>query len=126
MIGAKSRRAAAGSLRTAIHVDDRPLRAAWEDAGRPDVAAMIDKALARHAPIETYFFRDQALRFQRLDSKVALNVLHDLAGLGIPCAAFHDSFCVRVRNGDAAELERAMAQAYRAEFGFEPMIEGKT
>jgi hypothetical protein len=78
--------------------------------------------IAAHAPISHHFGTGATMRFQPIESKIALNVIYGFARRGVPCLGVHDSFIVPLEY--EAELREAMMRCYYDEVGFLPVIKG--
>jgi hypothetical protein len=76
----------------------------------------------RLEPVERWLLIGEGLRLQREDSDLALDVLRRMGSLGIVALPVHDSFIVQASHG--AILKRAMEEAYRERWGFNPRIKG--
>jgi hypothetical protein len=83
---------------------------------------IVPLALSHHARIARHFGTDAGLRLMRIDSRIALAVLHRFATKGVACLGVHDSFIVARRH--EATLRRVMLRAYEREVGYLPVIGG--
>ena len=77
-------------------------------------------ARSKHQRIAAWFASDAGMRLMRLDSEIALRIMHHFAKQGIPCLGVHDSFLVP--QSAASELRRVMRVFYRQKVGFNPII----
>lgn len=73
-----------------------------------------------HRPIASYFGTSAGAELMRLDSAIAIDILHHFARKGIPVLGVHDSFIVPNSYGD--ELREVMIQCYRTKLGFDPVV----
>jgi hypothetical protein len=55
---------------------------------------VYDLAINRHKPIAKFFGTDAGMWLMRIDSNIAVFILHDFAKQCIPCLCCHDSFIV--------------------------------
>jgi hypothetical protein len=82
--------------------------------------AILPQMLAFHEPISDRFAGDWGLHFMRIDSQIALNVMHRLVAKGIPVLGIHDSFITAERHQE--QLRTAMVECYRELLHFDPVI----
>lgn len=83
-----------------------------------------EKMAAHHPQLVPFFGKDMGfLKLMPADGRIALSVMHELTGKGIPCLGVHDSFIVPARH--EAELHEAMVRGYQQELqtSFVPKIE---
>ncbi|MBM9593999.1 hypothetical protein [Roseitranquillus sediminis] len=73
---------------------------------------LIEKLLARHAPIADLFFSGLGLRLQRLDSDIAEGVMRRMRRHGVVVFPIHDSFLAPASKADLIE-EAMVAEAAR-------------
>jgi len=73
-----------------------------------------------HRPIASLFGRDMGIQLMRIDSAIALDVLHHFAVKGIPALGCHDSFIVP--RSYREELRQVMDEFYQRRLGFPPVI----
>jgi hypothetical protein len=83
---------------------------------------ILPAALRRHARIAHHFGSDAGMRLMRVDSRIALRVLHHFATRAVPCLGVHDSFIVP--RAHEATLRRVMLRAYEREVGHLPVVQG--
>jgi hypothetical protein len=83
-------------------------------------ADVYDLAIKYHESIEADFGADAGSSFMRVESSIALDVLHRLAQEGIPALGIHDSFIVPESYSDI--LHQLMCECYRAKMGFDPVV----
>jgi hypothetical protein len=76
--------------------------------------------IRHHKPIAHLLGKDQGIKLMRIDSKIALDILHHFAEKGIPCLGVHDSFIVQEQHKD--ELRQIMHDTYRKHIGHNPII----
>lgn len=131
MIGARSWKSAIHGFRKAKNYN-RPnatnaerhaaldLDAAWRKIGSPDPEQLFATAEAYYRTIADYFYNGRILEIMRIDSAIALDILHGLAVQGIPAAGVHDSFLVQEHHRDA--LLNLMRSVYEQHLGFEPRV----
>jgi hypothetical protein len=71
---------------------------------------MVPLVLELHRPIAHLFGADRGVHLMRIDSAIALDILHRFARAGEPCLSVHDSFIVP--HLQQSKLESVMRQAY--------------
>lgn len=95
-----------------------------EDVGQLPPGWSFSRYLARFVerldPIATWFGSGEGLRLQREDSDLALAVLERLLDAGVVALPVHDSFIARRQ--DETMLRLAMISAFKARYGFEPLM----
>ena len=98
------------------------LKAWWNH--KPNWYELIDRLRQDHPLIGNFFCSGAGLYLQRIDAQIMRNVLLNLAEKDIPCLPVHDSAIVQYFRSH--ELQKAMQQAYEAQFpGFHCGIEVK-
>ncbi|SFM04923.1 hypothetical protein [Methylobacterium pseudosasicola] len=90
-------------------------------AHRQKAHAVLKAIEKRHASIRESFYSGIGLRFMRTEADVMLAVMLAAIDKGIPLLPVYDEFVVRV--SDAEEVYKLMVAHWRAEVGFEPMID---
>ena len=90
-------------------------------AHRRTAAAVLDVIEAHHAPIREAFYSGNGLRFMRIEADVMLATMLAAIERGIPLLPVYDEFVVRAR--DAEDVYDLMAAHWRAEVGFEAVID---
>jgi len=84
---------------------------------------LVKSIKLKHAPIEKYFFQQNSLHLQYLDSEIALEVIKRCNDCDIPVIGIHDSFIVPKRNLD--DLWRFMTGSFLQVCGKEPRLKIK-
>jgi hypothetical protein len=102
------------SLRDARELYDASRRTGLKFA---DIVSLI---LEKHHRIAHWFSGDSGLKLMRIDSEIALRVLHWFGKRGIPCLGCHDSFIVPTVH--QARLIRVMDGCYFRRLGHHPKI----
>jgi hypothetical protein len=97
------------------------LRRAADESGLT-FKGILPLALERHSGISHHFGTDAGMRLMRVDSRIALSVLHHFATRAVPCLGIHDSFIVP--RAHEATLRRVMLRAYEREVGHLPVVQG--
>ncbi len=87
---------------------------------RAYLSELYDLMIKRHEPIACYVGKDAGAEFMKVESSIALDVMHHLASKGIPVIGVHDSFVVPESSSD--ELRQAMHDCYQRRLGFAPVI----
>lgn len=97
----------------------RKLTAALRESGLrfPQV---YDQMLRAHRPVAHLLGADLGVQLMRLDSRIALDVLHHFALQGIPALGVHDSFLVPRTHEE--ELQDVMADTYQRHAKHRPTI----
>ncbi|MBA2920564.1 hypothetical protein GON01_02525 [Sphingomonas sp. MAH-20] len=79
--------------------------------------------IARLPDVEPWFGTGEGIRLQREDSELALSVMEEMEGLGVPILPIHDSFIVAHKHEE--QLRLAMLDAFFTRYGDVPLIEPK-
>jgi hypothetical protein len=95
------------------------LRRAYRATGET-TTDIYERMAQHHGPIVAYFGSGAGMWLMRLDSIIALDVMHHFATQGIPCLSCHDSFIVPKCH--AVELREAMLRFYRGRLGHLPTV----
>ncbi|SEG64515.1 hypothetical protein SAMN04488144_13233 [Methylobacterium sp. 190mf] len=98
-----------------------PEKVRLSKAHRRKAAAVLDVIEAHHAPIREAFYSGKGLRFMRIEADVMLATMLAAIERGIPLLPVYDEFVVRAR--DAEDVYDLMAAHWRAEVGFEAVID---
>jgi len=88
-----------------------------------EIEGPMDSILQKHFPIAKFFNSGVGLELQSVDSKIAEDVLLELANQKIPCVPLHDSFVVPRSFAD--QLTRAMNGAIVKRFGVQAAFDRK-
>lgn len=86
-----------------------------------DAKVIIAAYVRANQPIKHRFFSAGWKRLQYMDSQLAMRVLDLASAQCIPVLPVHDSFIVATEHG--FWLKEAVAEAYRDQFGFDPVID---
>lgn len=81
---------------------------------------MLPTVKKYHPKILHRLHADLGIKLMRMDSEIALNVLHSFAQDCVPCLGIHDSFIVP--RYAASELRRVMLKTYKDIVGFLPVV----
>lgn len=94
---------------------------ALQDLPQGITSAEVFKAVKKaFAPIARHFKTGAWAKLQYLDSELAEAILLALDAQGIPCLPVHDSFIVKVSDGEA--LKRVMVEEYQRMVGHAPAL----
>jgi len=84
------------------------------------VEKMISVFTKYHTKINKYFFSDQGVYLQYLDSRIAERILLRLANKGVVCIPVHDSFIVQSKHKNL--LKKFMIESYVYFVGKKPVV----
>lgn len=87
----------------------------WVREEEVDIGLLVDALTAKHPLIaEQFFFKNQGIELQNLDSMIAERIVNHFTGQNIPVLCVHDSFVIQANM--AEELNAVMAQSFLEAF----------
>lgn len=116
-INNQNRTKAWGALNTDIHKDSKldPEDRRYVGLFKPDSNKVLEAVAEHNELIEDHFYKDNGVKLQFVDSRIALRVIDYLVQEGQTCLAYHDSFAVK--ESVAPLLESAMISAWKDVMG---------
>ena len=85
-----------------------------------EIEALMQLFEEHHKPIKKFFYSDEGVRLQFLDSEIMHGVLKELVRLKVPALPVHDSVVVPIEWGDLCK--QVMGSEYKMAMGFDSII----
>lgn len=85
----------------------------WLETTGLSFEALMNQLTLRQPALVDHFCTDIGVTLQRIDSHIALLVLHEFARIGVPALSMHDALIVPESYGEQLRIEMALAYANR-------------